>query len=398
MKKPVIQILFLCISLYASAQQTQESISWTEAISKAANEELRQSGTPSLQIAIGYKDSLIFEQAYGLADIENAVPATIKSEYRTASISKWWTATAAMMLVEQGKLNPDAPIQTYCSHFPVKKWPVTVRHLLTHTSGIRSYLDLDEELSKAKNADDSLRITERYNLELLGQYTRYTTLNASLQNFAQDSLLFEPGMDWLYASQGYRVLGCVLEDVAGMAYPSLMKSLIFNTAAMHDTKPDDSWEIIYHRVSGYQLEGDKSIRRAEMRDVSENLPAGGFVSTAGDLVRFAMAYMNEEFVSSETIKLMSLPFITKHNPPFEAPSWRDAIPSAEKYGYGVMLYPDRHAIRIGHDGRQAGFSSIVMIMPDKNLTIAVMTNAKGWNGYIDFTQKIEKIVTAGFQN
>jgi serine beta-lactamase-like protein LACTB len=366
---------------------------WQKLITHSALNELQQTGTPSLQIAIGYKNKILFHQAYGLADLENAVPANNETEYRAASVSKWWAATMTMILVNQGKLNLDVPIQTYCSHFPVKQWPITIRQLLTQTAGIRSYLDLNEELAKAKNGQDSLRAKERYNLELLGQSTHYTNLKESLANFKEDPLLFQPGTNWSYSSQGYRILGCILEDVTGIPYPQLIKQMIFDPVGMKNTLADDSWAIIANRASGYQLENNKHLRRAEMRDVSENLPAGGFLSTATDLVRFAQAFMQNKLVSPDTVRLMSSAYFSKKDPLLQEPSWRDAIPSMEKYGYGVMLFPDKTSIRIGHDGRQAGFSSIVIVIPEKQLTIAVLTNAKGWNGYISFTKKIEEIMT-----
>ena len=397
MKQIVLCFVIYCLHLSIHAQN-KKAITWDKLIDHSAAKELKESGIPSLQLAIGYKDSILFERAYGFADLENKVPATSMTEYRTASISKWWTATLTMILVSQGKLNLDIPIQTYCSHFPIKKWPITARQLLTHTAGIRSYLTLEEELSKAKNAEDSSLAKGRYNLELLGQYTRYTNLKESLGNFKQDPLLFEPGTSWSYSSQGYRVLGCVLEDVTGTPYASLMKQMIFNPGGMSNTLVDDSWAIIPNRASGYQIEEGKAIRRAEMRDVSENLPAGGFLSTATDLVKFAQKFIHQGFVPSNDIRLMSTSFFKQTSPGLQQPSWRDAIPSMEKYGYGLMLYPDTNTIRIGHDGRQAGFSSIVITIPEKDITIAVLTNAKGWNGYISFTKSIEDIIILYYLN
>jgi serine beta-lactamase-like protein LACTB len=400
MKQVVLCLVILCLHLIIHAQYSvhKKPINWEKLIAECANKELKLSGVPSLQIAIGYKDRILFEHAYGFADLENKVPATPKTEYRAASISKWWTATVAMMLASQGKLNLDIPIQTYCNDFPAKKWAVTTRQLLTHTAGIRSYLNLEEELSNSKSGADSSLARNRYNLELLGQYTHYTNLKESLGNFKEDSLLFKPGSNWSYSSQGYRVLGCVLEDVSQISYSSLMKQMIFDPASMQNTMIDDSWAIIPNRAAGYQIENAKQLRRAEMRDVSENLPAGGFLSTATDLVRFAQAFLHQKFVSADVIRLMSFPYFSQKKPAFQEPSWRDAIPSMEKYGYGLMLYPDTNSIKIGHDGRQAGFSSIIIAIPEKDLTIAVLTNAKGWNGYISFTKSIEEIITAYYLN
>lgn len=297
-----------------------------------------------------------------------------------------------MILVNQGKLDLDVPIQTYCSHFPEKNQPITTRQLLTHTSGIRHYTDYETQLSKAINATDSVDVERRRSKDMIGRFTRYTNVIDPLDNFKNDPLLFEPGTDWAYTSFGYRLLGCVIEGASNKTYNSLMEEL-FQLAGMENTTVDDAWAIIPNRASGYRIEKERTIRRADIRDVSENLPAGGHLTTASDLIRFAQAFYNEKFFSSETVKLMSSPYNKNLQVYDNEPSWRDAIPSKEKYGYGVMVFPDTGTKKIGHTGRQAGGSAIVYLIPERDLSIAVLTNSKGWNGYISFTKIIEKIIT-----
>jgi len=395
MKKLALYSIFLCISLNLQAQisNNNEESAWEKDISQVAIQELQSSGAPSLQIAIGYKDSIIFEKAYGNAALENNILATTETKYRTASISKLFTATVSLMLVQQGKLNLDSPIQEYCSSFPDKSKEITTRQLLTHTAGIRSYIDINEELQNAGNAKDSSNIIERHRIELIGTYSRYTDIKDALDNFKEDPLLFEPGTDWSYSSQGYRIVGCVLEGVSGMTYQQLTKELIFKPLGMENTVEDDAWAIIQHRASGYRIEREKPIRRADMRDVSENLPAGGHLSTASDLILFGQGYLNGKFLPSETTELMTSSFFKDVNNVEEKPKWRYAIPSKENYGYGVMIFPSEDTKRFGSTGRQAGGSSILVMIPEKQLTIAVLTNAKGWNGYISFTEAVEEIIT-----
>jgi len=220
--KPKIKthlLLLTCIFFYSNllAQDSfrNKEVKLQEAITKIAMEELKQSGTPSLQIAIGFKDSVLFENAYGLADIENNVKATIKTKYRTASVTKLWTATLTMMLVNQGKLNLDTQIQKYCSFFPENDYAITTRQILTHTSGIRHYVDYETEFSKAVNASDSMNVERRRLKDKLGTFTRYTNRTAPLDNFKNDPLKFNPGTDWLYTSFGYRLLGCIIKGHPG---------------------------------------------------------------------------------------------------------------------------------------------------------------------------------------
>jgi serine beta-lactamase-like protein LACTB, mitochondrial len=387
-----LALIFLLFSHFLLAQtiSTKAKKLLSDSIAKIAQTEIKETGTPSLQIAIGLKGKIIYEAAFGFADLENSVKATIETKYRTASVTKWWTATLAMMLADKNMLNLDVPIQKYCHYFPRKKSEITTRQILTHTSGIRHYADYDLELSKAKSHSDTVDINKRRYPDLLGMYSRYTEMASPLNNFKFDSLLFQLGSNWEYSSNGYRVLGCIIEGASGSSYRNLMKIQLFEKAGMTNTVEDDALEIIPNRASGYFINDKKQIRRADMRDVSENLPAGGYLSTSSDLVRFAMTYVSGKFVTGETVNLMAKPYFTKSVP--AAASWRDAIPSKEKYGYGVMLFNDAKTIKFGHNGRQDGGSSIVYHLPEKDLTIAVMTNSKGWNGFISFSNKIEEIL------
>jgi CubicO group peptidase (beta-lactamase class C family) len=164
-----------------------------------------------------------------------------------------------------------------------------------------------------------------------------------------------------------------------------MRELVFKKSQMVSTEPDDSFAIIRHRAPGYQLT-DKTLRRAELSDVSGNLPAGGHLATATDLVMFADAFASGKLVSRETISLM-VPQQSR-NDRQRVDAWRDAIPSRANYGYGLMAFPSIEGRWIGHTGRQPGASAIVITSIDKSLSIAVLSNVKGWNGYISFDDRL----------
>ncbi len=363
-----------------------------EAIEEAVQAELKRSGAPSLQVAIGRKGEVVFEGAFGLADVENNVPATALTKYRTSSISKWLTATAAVMLSEQGRLDLDEPVQQYCSDFPKKTWPITSRQLLVHKSGIRHYADYESELSQADSAKARADIERKQTLDALATYTRYTDVLAPLNHFKDDPLVFEPGTSWLYSSFGYRLLGCVLEGASGQTYRSLLADTIMGPVGMTSTVPDDAWTIIPNRAAGYRLDRGKPLRRADMRDVSENLPAGGHLSTATDLVAFVQAFHARELVSAESVSLMTQGLSSNPGDADNYTSWRHAVPSPDKYAYGIMSFPNERGLWMGHTGRQAGSSSIVVLVPDQDLVIAVLTNVKGWGGYLSLVRELYSIV------
>lgn len=379
-----VALLFLAVS--ANAQSLEERVE------KAVLSELEKSGVPSLQVAVGRGGEVVFNGAFGLADVENDVPATPETKYRSASISKWLTATAAMMLSEQGHLDLDEPIQKYCPQFPPKHWPITTRNLLTHKSGVRHYVDYDDELSKVDTDEERLEIERRQSRDALSTYTRYTDVIAPLDSFKDDPLIFEPGTSWLYSSFGYRLLGCVIEGASGRAYRSFMQNEVFHAAGMTSTVPDDAWAITPHRAAGYRLDRGEPLRRADMRDVSENLPAGGHLTTAADLIAFALSFHAQELVSENSVLLMTQGLSDNPDEAQNYTSWRHAIPSRDKYGYGIMSFPNENTLWIGHTGRQAGSSSIVVLVPDEGLSIAVLTNAKGWGGYLNFVREIHSII------
>lgn len=358
---------------------------WKEKISIAIDNEILKSGTPSLQIAIANRGRVVFQVTKGIADIENNVLATDKSKYRVGSVSKWFTSTAAKTLIEKGVLDADIPIQKYCPQYPKKQWDVTTNDLLTHKSGIRHYIDYEDKLKRVENAQDRDKIIRNRDRDQLSSYTRYIDVITPLESFAGDPLIFKPNTDWAYSSLGYRVLACVLEGAAKTSYSDLMNDLVFNRANMMDTTKDDAWEIIPNRTTGYRLDRQKNLRRADMRDISENLPAGGHLSTATDLVLFASNLNSNAFLSP---KLST----TKSNTIGVESSWRNAIPSKEFYGSGEMFFPDKSRFWVGHTGRIAGGSAIVMLQPNSDVAIAVLTNAKGWNGYISLINQLKLIL------
>lgn len=371
----------------AQKQQSNEKIQandlevFQEKIATAAQEEIKKSGVPSLQIAVGQNGKLIFNEAFGLADIENNVKATTETKYRSASMDKWLTATATFRLVESGQLDLDVPIQEYCPEFPKKEWPITTRQLLTHTAGIRHNLDFPRLIEDAKTEQERNKLKEMQIKEQLGEYTRYTDVITPLENFKDDDLLFEPGTDYSYSSFGYRVLGCVIQGAAERPFREVMKEEIFIPASMNNIVDDDAWAVIPNRASGYFLKENGSVSRASFRDVSENLPAGGHLATASDFISFVNAFKSGKLVSAETQTLMT-----------KAPIFVGDNPVDSKYGYGVELIDSDIGKWIAHTGSQSGATAIVVIFPADNISIAIMSNAYGWRGLFEFTSSIRKII------
>lgn len=346
-----------------STQQIRE-------ISQVASAALETNHLPGLSVAV-WKDNRIWSAGFGKADLEQDVPVTARSMFRIASIAKWFTATAAMRLVELGKLELDAPIQEYCPQFPQKEWPITSRQLLTHMAGVRhNHGDNGEKRDTEAERQALEALIQR---ERIGQYARYTDVIKPLDAFKNDPLVFQPGTRVQYSSLGYRLLGCVLEGAAQTPYRKLMRDLVFGPAGMATITEDDVLAIVPHRVAGYSKATDGTIVRAAFRDVSENLPAGGWLSNAEDLVRFAMMFQSARLVKQAALEeMVERPALSDGTPapnPFGDPNYY--------YGFGIMIGPVNARPAWFHTGGQSGASALLFWFPDSKIAVALLANRDG---------------------
>ncbi len=223
-----VGLIMSCLWSSFSFSQTGLPQPVIDSIERIISREMARQQIPGLSIAIGIDDRLVWKQAYGFADLENFVPVTTETRFRSASVGKPMTATAVLQLAEEGRLALDDEVQQYCPAFPEKHWPVTVRHLLTQQSGIRYYRE--EEVTNVAH---------------------YSYITDPLCIFEADTLLFEPGTDFQYTSFNYNLLGCVIEGAAGMTYSRYMQEEVFEPEGMEHTVVDDNYQIIPGRARGY---------------------------------------------------------------------------------------------------------------------------------------------------
>ncbi|MFQ5817605.1 MAG: serine hydrolase domain-containing protein [Terriglobia bacterium] len=355
--------LLLCV-IPSVAQTTAELPAETiETIEAAIAAEMARLKIPGLSLAIVVEGELRYANGFGMADVENSVRVTSTTVFRIASITKPMTATAVLQLAERGKLDLDAPIQTYCPTFPQKRWPVTARQLLGHLGGLRHYLNSAEARGTG----------------------HYFTVVDSLALFKDDWLLHEPGTKFSYTTYGYSVLGCAIEGASGMSYEDYMRENIFQPAGMSHTRTDDTYAIIANRARGY-LRLDRwsysqlpdaakasakigELYNAQLHDTSMKVPGGGLVSTAADLARFAIAVQAGVLVQEETRKQM----------------WtRQKTRDGEETGWGLgWILPREMAgekpVRIS--GGQPGTSSALVILPEKRFAVAAIANVEGTDLY-----------------
>jgi CubicO group peptidase (beta-lactamase class C family) len=255
-----------------------------EALEAAVSATLTRAGIPGASVAIAVGGQLRYAQGFGLADVENGVPARAATMYRLASVSKPITAAAVLKLTEDGKLDLDAPIQRYVLAFPEKPWPVTARQLLAHLAGVRHYRD--EEPTSTEPHEG---------------------VTSGLAFFKDDPLVAEPGTRYVYSTYGYNLLGAAVEGAAGRAYLEYMREAVFSRAGMVAIRPDEVRPIIPNRAQGYRRTREGTLLNSDLADVSYKVPGGGFIATASDVSRFGAALISGALVAAESLKPMLAP-------------------------------------------------------------------------------------------
>ena len=287
-----------------------------------------------------------------MADLENTVPATSKTLYRLASISKSITATAAMKLWEEGKLDLDSPVQKYCPAFPQKPWPITTRQLLGHLAGIRYYRVPELPYSESQS-DPEVGNTRHFE----------NGIEAGLKFFADDPLVTQPGTHFNYSTQGYTLVGCAIEGASGKKYAEYVRDQILVPAGMSQTRPDDRFAVIPLRTRFYSKEKSGAVVNAEILDSSYKVPGGGWLSSAPDMARFEVAILNDRLMKRSTRDIMWTP---------QTPS--DGL-GRMVYGLGWQAGTIQGVKDVGHGGSQQGTGAMMLIAPEARAGVVVLINS-----------------------
>ncbi len=304
---------------------------------------LHETGIPGAVFGLSVGGEVLYEAAFGWADRERRIPATPSTRFRIASISKSLTATVLARLHEEGVLDLDAPIQEHLPDFPDKGAPLSARMLAGHLGGIRH------------NRQEEVWNTDQ---------PHYPRLADALTLFADDPPLAAPGSAFSYSTPGYTLLGAVMEAAAGVDYRALMRRTLFDPLGMHATLAEDPRETIPDCTAFYVLR-DGVIQRSPYMDHSYKLPAGGYLSTARDLLAFGSALCQPGFLSAETLDMVTT-------------SMRIEDGRETGYGFGWNLVPDYDGRRtFGHGGNQPGARTQLVIWPDHGVVASFLCNVRG---------------------
>lgn len=360
----VYGLLVLLFMVSLRAQQGGLSPSVVEKIERAITAEMAKKNIPGLSVAVVQDHQLKWSNGYGMSDLENFVPAKASTNYRLGSISKPITAVAIMQLVEQGKLNLDAPVQQYCPAFPQKKWPLTTRQLLSHIGGVRHYRG--DEINSTKS---------------------YPTLIDGLEIFEDDTLLFEPGTRYSYTTYGYSVLGCVIEGVSGRTYVDFVKEHIFTPAAMERIRVDDVNELIPNRAQGYQKMPDGSLKNSDLANTSYKIAGGGWCSTVEDLAKFAIAVQRGALLKQSSLDQMFTGGKLKNGQTIRT----NPNNSKASYGLGWAIIERNGSKEVSHSGGQQRVNTMLLMIPERKVAVALMCNLEG-AGLLALAREIGDIV------
>ena len=274
--------------------------------------------------------------SYGLANLELSVPVKPATVFEIGSITKQFTAAGLLMLVQEGKLSVDDKISRHLKGTPESWANITVRQLLTHTSGIKSYTGLDGFA-----------------------LTKHLTQAQFITAIGAQPLEFQPGASWKYCNTGFNLLGFIIENISGKNYWDYMRERIFKPLGMNQTTDRLPGAIIPNRAAGYEQTNHVFINRDY--DLTDVFSAGAIASTSGDLAKWNTALDGTTLLSAATKAHMWTPANLndgKHT----------------KYGFAWFLDSVEGHRNIGHGGSTSGFSASLQRFPDDHLAVIILTN------------------------
>ncbi len=297
---------------------------------------------PGVAVLIAKKGQVVYQKAFGSANIELNVPLKPQMVFDLGSITKQFTAVAILQLVEQGKIALADTLQRYIKDYPPKGHKITIENLLTHTSGIPDYMQLD----------------------LHGQFMERWDFSpkAIIDSFKTFPLQFEPGTKFSYSNSGYFLLGYIIEQVTGESYYKYVREHIIIPLGLSNTYFNQPNKIIPGHVNGYKKEDDQ-YKKANFWSATLPYAAGDLVSNTADLFKWHQALLAGKVLKKETLDKAFTPFILKDG-------------TSTGYGYGWYKTDYNGIVSIGHGGAITGFLTNEAYYPAQDVYVAVLCNCE----------------------
>ena len=309
--------------------------------------------SPGLAVGIVSNGRLIIRSAYGVADLKTKTLITPATDFRLASLTKQFTATAIMLLVHDRKLDYEDTLTKIFPEFPPYGNTISVRHLLNHTSGLKHYEDIYDQQVSSTPREKIPQLHDADVLRLLEQ-----------QNTGE----FVPGTRWEYSNSGYAVLAMIVERVSGERFEDFLAQRIFGPLGMsHSVAFVQQRNQIPNRAFGYRRQkSDERWQFSDQSPTSAVLGDGGIYSSIEDLARWDLALINHTLVDQNEMRPAFTPAKV------EGVKLPDGTPAA--YGFGWFLNPYKGHKRMWHYGDTSGFQTAIQRFPDEKLTVIVLAN------------------------
>jgi len=320
--------------------------------------------TPGMAVLVEKKGRVVFERGYGVRDLRTLAPIDARTDFRLASFTKQFTAMAVMLLVHDGKLRYDERLTELFPEFPAYGRAITIRHLLTHTSGLPDY----EDLMTGGNWTATHQIQDA---EVLGLLERQTAGK------------FAPGSQWAYSNSGYVVLGLVVAKVSGAPFGQFLDARIFRPLRMsHTLAFVNGKNTVPRRAYGHRKDGERFVE-ADESATSATLGDGGVYSNLEDLAKWDRALDSHTLVSEAEMgpALTPAKLNDGSQPRWPAIGDEDNLHPGQpvSYGFGWFLDPFEGQARMWHTGSTMGFRTVIERFGEEGLTIVVLCNRMDLN-------------------
>jgi len=308
-------------------------------------------------VVVARQGQTILAESFGQADLELDVPMPADASFEIGSVTKQFTAAAVLLLAERGKLAVDDELTKYLPDFPTHNQRITIRHLLTHTSGIKGYTEMPEfaDLMPLRKSPETL-----------------------VKLFADKPLDFAPGENLVYNNSAFFLLGLIIEKVSGQTYADFVKANLFDKVGMPGSYYCSERAVRHHHAHGYDTFANALVLKGAISHVWP-YSAGSLCSTAADLTAWTSALHGGRVVSAESYRAMTTPA-----------SLADGTKT--RYGFGILLADLRGRRAISHGGGINGFLSEVEYYPDSALSIVILLNTAGPVGPGDLARDIADVV------
>lgn len=295
---------------------------------------------PGCAVLISRQGKTIYKKAFGSADLQLNVPLSQDMVFNIASITKQFTAVAILQLAEQGKISLQDSLQKFIPDFPSKGYPITIEHLLTHSSGIRDYMQISYAGVNMERWD--------------------FTPKQLIDSFKNHALEFEPGTRFSYSNSGYYLLGYIIEKVSGKRYQGYIQDNLLLPLGLTHTYFDSAGIIIPNRVNGYVKDG-AGYKNEEYWSPTLEYAAGGLISNADDLLAWHRGLYSYRILKKENLQKAFTPYRLKNG-------------TATGYGYGWYLKTSNNISSIEHQGGLPGFQSNEIYYPAEDIFIGILCN------------------------